>query len=358
MVEAIRANYSGITRPGVFVNQTYTGGVPQPLASHAIGYIFASTEADEFRSFKYSELTPYKPTQITSVSDYVRKIGGVPTKDKASAISYHAVKAFFDNVGNNGILYATRVTSTPEVLVDIPVGLGYRLFTLKINGRYFGSFDMDTVDGEGVPIKAILTSGLDELDNAYDVFEYLENVDPDFSTFYMIERTSTEATNAKFRIYSKAQNALPIIESFYAYKLLDSTTPNLSTDVVNILNDYPDAVKAYYPVKNLGIRLNSKVNGLGIAYVSGYALAQYNAAQSVPLTMNTATDTQLSTLFRAYIASIGLTLAATQIVAISEDTINSVVGVKWPVANSGYLTYATTGDLTFGDAVPTGNTVA
>ena len=363
MVQTINTNVGGINRPGVFVNQTYVGGLPQPLASHAIGYIFVSTEADDYLSNKYSGLEPYVPTQIGSVEDFVQKSGGVPTKDIAASTSYHAVKAFFDNAGSNAILYATRVTATPEVVINLPeqAGAQYKLFTLKINGRYYGSFDMETVDSEGIPIKAILTTGLDSLDNAYDIFEYLTESDPDFSVFFEAERTSTEVTNGEFRIYSKSLTSIPKIEEFRAYKLLDSTTPDLSNNVINILTTYGDSVKSYYPIKNLGIRLNSKISGYEIKYISGYAIAEHNAGLLVanPIKiadLSVATDSELSDLLRDYLTTNGISVAVGQYLAIAKDAINTVAAEKFPDAKAGYVSYLASGDMTFGGNVPTGNT--
>lgn len=363
MVQTVKTNVSGISRPGVFVNQTYIGGLPQPLASHAIGYIFVSTEADDYLSNKYSGLEPYVPTQIGSVEDYVRKSGGVPTKDAVASTSYHAVKAFFDNAGSNAILYATRVTATPEVVINVPTQAGaqYKLFTLKINGRYYGSFDMETVDSEGVPIKAILTTGLDSLDNAYDIFEYLTDSDPDFSMFFEAERTSSEVTVGEFRIYSKSLTSIPKVEEFRAYKLLDSTTPDLSNNVINILTTYEDSVKSYFPIKNLGIKLNSNINGYEIKYVSGYALAKHNAGlldtNSIKIgDFAAATNEDLSDLLRDYFTTNGVSVAENQYLAISKDNINTIAAEKFPDSKAGYVAFSSTGELAFGGNVPTGDT--
>lgn len=362
MVQSINVNASGITRPGVFVNQTYIGGLPQQLASHAVGYIFVSTEADDYFSNRYSEFEPYSPTQIGSIDDYVRKSGGVPTSEVPAALSYHAIKAFFDNAGPDSILYATRVTPTPEVLINIPeaAGVQYRLFTIKINGRYFGSFDMETVDDELVPIKAILTTGIDNDDNAYDILEYLRDTDPDFPMFYEIEQTSTEALNSEFRIYSKVSTVLPVIEQFRAYRLIDSETPDLYNNTVNILSDYPDSVKSFFPIKNLAIRLSSKIGGYDIKYISGLSLSQWNAQLTTGqiADFSIATDTQLSTFLRAYLTALNISVAEGQILAISKDDETSVAAEKFPDSAAGYVEYSASGDFTFGQAITVGNTVA
>ena len=148
MANPIRINAATLNRPGVFVTQTTTGSLPQPIATHAVGYLFGTTPTEDYYGEDainaYSTLEPYLPTQIGSADDFLQKIGGQPTLagNKGALATYDAVKAFFDNVGVNGILYFTRVTPTPETVIDIAAsgaGAGYNAFALKINGRYFGT---------------------------------------------------------------------------------------------------------------------------------------------------------------------------------------------------------------------------
>jgi hypothetical protein len=369
MVQAINTNISGISRPGVFVNQTSIGGLPQPLASHAIGYIFVSTEADEYQSKKFSILDPYVPTQISSVDDYIRKIGGVPSTNATAAISYESVKAFFDNSGSNGILYATRVTATPEVLIEIPTQAGskYKLFTLKINGRYYGNFDLEVDDAQGVPMKAILTTGLDALDNSYDIFEYLSEKDADFNLFYEIERTSSNVLNKTFRIYSKSTTSVPKIEDFKAFKLLNANTADTAS-VIDILATYPESVKPYYPIKNLAIRLQSRYSGREILFISGQDIADYNqellgqstippeaiADLSAIPDNPTPKEILVANLIRSYITAKDIDVEVGQCIAISIDASGAPADEAWPDEYTGYTDYAGSGALSFGD-VPTGD---
>ena len=137
MANPVNINVGAIQRPGVFVTQSATGGLPQPLASHAIGYIFGSTPVDPYDETpidEYSALPPYQPTQIGSLADFVQRAGGTPTSSNnaQSMISYDSVRAFFENVGVNGILYYTRVTPTPESKVVVSKGAGWNLFSIKI----------------------------------------------------------------------------------------------------------------------------------------------------------------------------------------------------------------------------------
>lgn len=254
MANPVNINVGAIQRPGVFVAQSVTGGLPQPLASHAIGYIFGSTPTDPYDTLPrddYASLLPYTPTQIGSLEDWVQKAGGVPTpaSNAQSVISYDSVKAFFENVGVNGILYYTRVTPTPESKVVVTKGAGWNLFSLKIGGRYFGDTKIGTESGTGIDLRVITTTALDANDNAFDIVGYLKNDDPDFSTYYRIEQTPEEVKKATFRIYSKDIREVPTVEVFKAYQISDTayaTPTNAGT------------ISHYVPVKELNLRCVSR----------------------------------------------------------------------------------------------------
>ena len=284
MANPVNINVGAIKRPGVFVTQSSTGGLPQPLASHAIGYIFGSTPTDPYDDTpidEYSALQPYKPTQIGSLADFTDKIGGIPTaaNNPNSMISYDSVGAFFENVGVNGILYYTRVTPTPETKVVVTKGAGWNLFSLKIGGRYFGDTSLGINDSDGVEIRVITTTALDANDNAFDIVGYLKNDDPDFGTYFRIEQDDEEAKEATFRIYSKDVRSLPEIDTFKAYQISDTAyaTP---TDAATI--------NFYVPIKELALRCTSRdvATNEPIKYVSGGALGNFIEAASVSTNTN------------------------------------------------------------------------
>ena len=284
MANPVNINVGAIKRPGVFVTQSSTGGLPQPLASHAIGYIFGSTPTDPYDDTpvdEYSALPPYKPTQIGSLTDFVEKIGGAPTaaNNPNSMISYDSVGAFFENVGVNGILYYTRVTPTPETKVVVTKGAGWNLFALKIGGRYFGDKSLGINDADGVAIRVITTTALDVNDNAFDIVGYLSKDDPDFRTFYRIEQDDEEALAGTFRIYSKDVRVIPEIDSFKGYQISDTAyaTP---TD--------GGTVSLYVPIKELGLRCVSRdvATNEAITFISGSALGNFIEGVSVSTNTN------------------------------------------------------------------------
>ena len=279
MANPVNINVGAIQRPGVFVAQSVTGGLPQPLASHAIGYIFGSTPTDPYDDSpidNYASLLPYTPTQIGSLDDWVQKAGGVPTasSNPQSIISYDSVKAFFENVGVNGILYYTRVTPTPESKVIVTKGAGWNLFALKIGGRYFGDTKIGTESGTGIDIRVITTTALDANDNAFDIVGYLKNDDPDFKTFYRIEQTPEESRNATFRIYSKDTREVPTIESFKAYQISDTAYAS-PTDA--------STISRYVPIKDINLRCVSRdlATSEAITSIDGGAIGNFIEEASV-----------------------------------------------------------------------------
>ena len=303
MANPVNINVGALQRPGVFVTQSSTGGLPQPLASHAIGYIFGSTPTDPYDDQPvdtYASLPPYEPTQIGSLADFVQKSGGVPTAENnaQSVISYDAVNAFFENVGVNGILYYTRVTPTPELKVVLTKGAGWNLFSLKLNDRYFGDKSLGINDNEGYAIRGITTTALDANDNAFDIVGYLKEEDPDFSTYYRIEQTDEEAKAATFRIYSKDVRVVPEIQSFKGYQISDTAyaTP---TDAATI--------STYVPIKELNFRPVSRdiATQQPVLPISGAALGAYLEEVSKTTTVS-ATETTNDTVTVASVAALSI----------------------------------------------------
>jgi len=279
MANPVNINVGAIKRPGVFVTQSATGGLPQPLASHAIGYVFGSTPVDPYDENpldEYSSLPPYKPTQIGSLEDWVQRAGGVPTasNNPQSITSYDSVKAFFENVGVNGILYYTRVTPTPESKVIVTKGAGWNLFSLKIGDRYFGDKSLGINDSDGVEIRVITTTALDANDNAFDIAGYLGQDDPDFKTYYRIEQTDEEAKQATFRIYSKDVRVIPTVQSFKGYQISD-TAYSTPTDA--------GTISRYVPIKELDFRCVSRdvTTQESILPISGSAIGNFLEETSV-----------------------------------------------------------------------------
>ncbi len=304
MANPVNINVGALQRPGVFVTQSSTGGLPQPVASHAIGYIFGSTPVDPYDSNpvdSYASLQPYKPTQIGSLTDFIEKSGGAPTaaNNPNSVISYDAVNAFFENVGVNGILYYTRVTPTPELKVIVTQGAGWNLFSIKVGDRYFGDKSLGINDNEAVAIRGITTTALDANDNAFDIVGYLKEEDPDFSTYYRIEQTDEEAKAATFRIYSKDVRVVPEIQSFKGYQISDTAyaTP---TDA--------GTIASYVPTKELNLRCVSRdlATKEPILPISGSALGAYLEEVS-KITTVTESETSTDTLTVTSVAALSIT---------------------------------------------------
>ena len=278
MANPIRINAATLNRPGVFVAQATTGSLPQPIATHAVGYVFGTTPTEDYYGEDainaYSALEPYAPTQIGSAADYLEKVGGsVPVGNKGALASFDAVRAFFDNVGVNGILYFTRVTPTPETVVDIAAsgaGAGYNAFALKVNGRYFGTpIGVNDVDGD--EIRVITTTALDAVDNARDLYLFLAGNGDSFADYYRIEQNATEATQGKFRLFSRDTRSLPQVERFVAYQFSDTSYASpLNLNTQNV-------VKFYTSVKEINFRCVSRdqATGEGVLFVSGSQLSSF-----------------------------------------------------------------------------------
>lgn len=342
---ATTVNVGTLNRPGVFVTQSATGGLPQPIASHAVGYLFGTTPADEYYGAGseniYSELFPYVPTQISSTEDYLQRVGGsTPSGSVGALTTYDAVKGFFDNVGVNGILYFTRVTPTPETVIDISAsaaGAGYNAFAIKVNGRYFGT-PINVLDPDGDEIKVIVTTAIDQIDNARDLYTFLSGADSDgFSDFYKVEQTATEATQGKFRIFARDNTLLPEVDRFVAYNFSD-------TDYVSPLNlDTASVVKLFTSVKDINFRCKSREieTGETVLYVDGSAVSLFIAASNaaVPETYDPTADQ--SDILVDFLAANGVTsIADDKIVGVSKDFSSGVgSGDKWADADAAYWRY-------------------
>jgi major membrane immunogen (membrane-anchored lipoprotein) len=344
LATSITVNAAALNRPGVFVAQSVTGGLPQPIASHAVGYLFGTTPADEYYGTGsegiYSEFLPYTPTQIASADDYVQKVGGtLPASSVGALTTYDAVKGFFDNVGVNGILYFTRVTPTPETVIDLSAsgaGVGYNAFAIKVNGRYFGT-PINVLDPDGDEIRVITTTGIDAADNARDLFVYLSGSGSDgFADFYKVEQTATEATQGKFRVFSRDNANLPEVDRFVAYSFTDTgyASPlNLNNETV---------VKLYTSIKEINFRCNSReiATGQGILYIDGSLISLFIAAANAetPGTYDPATDQ--SDILKDYLSDQSITVADDKIVAVSKDFSSGVgSGDKWADADAAYWRY-------------------
>jgi hypothetical protein len=297
MANPIRINAATLNRPGVFVTQTSTGGLPQPLATHAVGYIFGTTPTEEYYGENaldaYSLIEPYKPTQVGSTADFLEKIGGqIPVGNKGTTASYDAVKAFFDNAGVNGILYFTRVTPTPETVIDLAgsgAGAGYNAFALKVNGRYYGT-PINVQDPDGDEIRLITTTGIDEKDNALDIYTFLASNGDGFSDYYRIEQSAEEALLGRFRIFSRDTRNLPRVDRFVTYQFNDTSY----SSALNLNNQ--TVVKLYTSVKEVNFKCTSREieTGEPILPLSGGAISTYLEDNSTAYTagnFNNSSDT-------------------------------------------------------------------
>ena len=366
MANPIRINAASLNRPGVFVTQTTTGSLPQPIATHAVGYIFGSTPAEDYygkdATDTYSYLEPYKPTQIASVDDYLDKIGlnSIPVGNKGALASYDSIKAFFDNVGVNGILYFTRVTPTPETVVNLSessADTGYNAFAIKVNGRYFGT-PIGIYDADNTEIKVITTTGLDKTDNARDIYTFLSGNGDGFADYYKIEQSATEALAGKFRIFSKDSRRVPEIQELHAYKF------NLSeyAQKIDLLQE-PGVVSFYTSIKEINFRCVSRDQETkeGILHLSGAQLSSFFAAQS------TYTDitTEQSAILKAFLNDQKIyttgNISENKYVAISKDL--STNTDKWADADAVYWQYdSNSGNFSkvvdgINPVVPSGNPV-
>lgn len=366
MANQVTINASAINRPGVFVAQSISGGLPQPIASHAVGYLFGTTPADEYYEGDaegiYSSFLPYKLTQVGSAQDFLDRIGGtLPVGSTGALATYDSVKAFFDNVGVNGILYFGRVTPTPETVINLAgsgAGSGYNAFAIKINGRYYGT-PINVSDQDGDEIRVITTTAIDAIDNARDLYSYLSGLDSDgFSDFFSVEQTATEATQGKFRIFSRDSTFLPEIERFVAYQFSDTT-------FVSPLNlDTASIVQLFTSVKEVNFRCSSRnvTTGEKILYVDGSSLSLFIAAANAASSGTYDPTTDQSDILKDYLIDQGLYASAgvipdDKVVAVSKDFSSGVgSGDKWADADAAYWEY-TNSTTTFAKLVSGPNAV-
>ena len=341
MANPIRINAATLNRPGVFVTQASTGGLPQPLATHAVGYIFGTTPTEDYYGDNaldaYSLLEPYKPTQIGSVADFVEKVGGsVPVGNKGALASFDAVNAFFDNVGVNGILYFTRVSPTPETVIDLgasTAGAGYNAFAIKVNGRYFGT-SIGVNDADGDNIRVITTTALDQVDNARDLYTFLAGNGDGFSDYYKIEQDADEATAGKFRIFSRDTRSLPKVDRFVAYQFSDTAYAS----PVNLNNG--TVVKLYTSVKEMNFRCASRdiATGEPVLYVSGSSVSAFLSAKS---TAYTATAANFNSTADTITLSSSVGLVNTDRVILEGTSIGTLSNLSF---NTVYFVVGKTGD--------------
>ena len=366
MATSITVNAAALNRPGVFVAQSVTGGLPQPIASHAVGYLFGTTPADEYYGAGsegiYSEFLPYTPTQIASPEDFLQRVGGtVPVGSTGATVTYDAIKGYFDNVGVNGILYFTRVTPTPETVIDLSVsgaGAGYNAFALKVNGRYYGT-PINVLDPDGDEIRVITTTGIDTADNARDLYNYLSSTSSDgFADFYRVEQTATEATQGKFRVFARDSAVLPTVDRFVAYNFSDTGYASpLNLNTSNI-------VKLYTSIKEINFRCNSREVGTGepVLYVDGSAVSLFIAAANAASAGTYDPTTDQSDILKDFLLATvanggaGLTsIADDKVVAVSKDFSSGVSsGNKWADADAVYWRYDL-GTTTFAKILSGGN---
>lgn len=369
MANPIRINAATLNRPGVFVTQTATGTLPQPIATHAVGYIFGTTATEDYYGEDavnaYSDLQPYKPTQIASVDDFLLRSGlvGAPVGNKGALATYDAIRAFFDNVGVNGILYFTRVTPTPETVIDIDnstAGTGYNAFALKVNGRYFGT-PIGLVDDDGDEIKVITTTALDKIDNARDIYLYLSNNGDNFADFYRIEQNATEALAGQFRIFSKDSRRIPKIDVFYAYRFTNSEY----TQRLDLLTQ-SDVVKLFTSIKQIDFRCVSRdqTTKEAILHLSGAQLSSFAAQVNITTPGKYDITTDQSDIIKDFLVDQGIyaniaSIPDDKYIAVSKDV--STNASKWADADAVYWQYDTTsGNFTkvvegSDSVVPSGN---
>lgn len=285
MVNSFSVNASSMVRPGTFVSQRSVSNTPVPIANHAVAYLFGTVE-DDLTDLSYKGLLPYKPTQITSTNDYIEKVGGIPKANAGSRITYDAINAYFSNVGSNGILYLTRVTPTPEIILEVPttVTQGYDLIILSINGVKYGDVSNDVLG------KVIVSSGIDAPDVAYDIYGYLSQ-DTNFNLLFNVEEiTPNDATNRQVRLTAKDANVLLSVDEFKVYK-----SSNIAGGFIDLLPN----VKNYYPSKNVNVRLKTyiDINGTdvdtdqSVTFIDGEELKDFADSQNPQLPYTDAAET-------------------------------------------------------------------
>lgn len=267
---------STIKRPGTIVTTQGQFSVPAQLASHSVAYMYVTVPfgqgvkdqngnwVEAYESQGYSELIPNVPTQVTSVDDYLSKIGGSvpdPVKFPGAWISYQSIKLFFRNAGNQGVLYVIRVPFTPEVkiafadpITALPNNSQVRYVSLKIKDRYVGqdlsdiAFNLGTNDGDGDTIWAIKTSATDASDVAYDVYTAIQK-DSNISLNYTVKQTDIQVSNGELSIYSKNTGEYPIISSEYINYY--GSNPSVNAPAA------PNSAKLYTSQRRISFKLST-----------------------------------------------------------------------------------------------------
>jgi hypothetical protein len=278
---------------------------------------------------------------VASPEDYLQRIGGsTPSGSVGALTTYDAVKGFFDNVGVNGILYFTRVTPTPETVIDLSgsgAGSGYNAFALKVNGRYFGT-PINVLDSDGDEIRVITTTAIDAIDNARDLYGFLSGTTSDgFADFYKVEQTATEATQGKFRIFARDNTLLPEVDRFVGYNFSDTGYASpLNLNVAGV-------VRLFTSVKEINFRCNSREieTGETVLYVDGSAVSLFIAAANAASAGTYVPATDQSEILEDFLAANGVTVIVDdKIVAVSTDFSSGVgAGDKWADADAAYWRY-------------------
>ena len=229
--------------PGVSFTQTVFDVIPEPLTNHAISYLFVTVPGSEWSegsADEYSLLEPLVPTPISSLADYLEKIGGtvpLPATDYAAYISYKAVENFYLNSGGSGVLYVIRTVVTPRVELTLDAGAANSLyFILQIDGVYYGSIDTGLTDSENRNILAIPTTGIDIADNTYDIIAFLEGNEV-FNNGYVVIQDPTQITSGIFSIASRTTGSVPTVDTFEATSDPTFATPFITggTAVTQVL---------------------------------------------------------------------------------------------------------------------------
>lgn len=252
---------STIKRPGTIVTTSGVFSVPAQIASHAVAYMFVTVPfgqgiqdqngnwVETYETQGYSELVPNVPTQVSSVDDYLTKIGGSvpdPVKFPGAWISYQSVKLFFRNAGNQGVLYVIRVPFTPEVKVSfndpntaLQDGSQVRYVSLRIGDKYVGqtltniAIDTGLNDSDGIRIWGIKTSATDASDVAYDVYRAIES-DPNIYANFIVKQTDTQVNAGEISIYSKSAGQYPVVNQSFIKYYGSNNTVNASGATANL----------------------------------------------------------------------------------------------------------------------------
>ena len=206
--------------PGVSLTQQTFDVIPAPLTNHAIAYLFVTVPGDAWDCSPedYSPLLPVTPTPIASLANYLELIGGDipnPVTDYPAYVSYKSVESFFANSGGSGVLYVIRTAITPQVRItlDDPGAENCTYFTIKIDGVYYGDVETGLTDGDGDPILAFQTTGIDIPDNTFDIINFLRSNEL-FNAAYEIIDDLPDIQNGIIYLASREFATIPTVTNF------------------------------------------------------------------------------------------------------------------------------------------------